>query len=274
MKLVNFLNRPDSIRLWRAMRIPMNYAVDFNFRTEIRQQTWKDPLKQGKEILITDPEFKKTEDGLLYGNKRVIVYINNQQVQYVQAGSNYKFHLTWCRTLDSMSRGGRYSKYVVSTNTDGYFRINYVDGENVVKQSVEKLYVCKNCLMALNWHDYSNKKTKEKNKIYNDFNLEEFFAAYNDNNESNFAYTPRDTDVTAPDNIYPPDWKALSRMYRERHNWTCEECGRKMSMEERGKLHVHHRDGVKSNCQPSNLVVLCRDCHQKQHPDHRIGTLW
>lgn len=278
MKLINFRTQRRYIKLWQDMGIPRNYGVEFNFRTKINQMVWENPEIIDKPIRLDEIKDIITDEGFITSDgRRVIVYINNQPIQYFKSegGSTYKFHLTWCRTLDSMSRNGRYKKYVVSSKTDGFFHINYVDGEKIVRQEVEKLYVCKNCLKALNWHGYEHKGYKDKEKIYDDFDLEEFFSAYKNDNEANFASVPEENDITAPPNIYDKDWKVLSQIYRERHNWTCEECHRQMKMDERHLLHVHHRDGVKSNCKPSNLVVLCADCHQKKHPDHKIfGSNW
>jgi len=31
------------------------------------------------------------------------------------------------------------------------------------------------------------------------------------------------------------------------------------------KLSVHHRDGDKKNCDPKNLISLCKTCHGKVH---------
>lgn len=269
MKPVYFSKMFAEIR--RSMRIPDNFPATFKLARKKINFVWEDPLKQGITIKADDENFSGSENGLFYKGKRVLLYIQDQPIYYHTEGkSNYKFHVTWCRTLDKMHHQQRYDKYVVSTNTEGIFSIRIVDGNKIVKQIFEPLHVCKNCLFALNWHGYAKASYEERQRIYDDFNLNNFFSEMNDDNASNFAYTPEYTDMTAPPNIYPADWNTLSKMYKELRHWTCAKCNRIMSFEERNLLHVHHRNGRKDDCSPANLIVLCADCHQKEHPDHKI----
>lgn len=59
---------------------------------------------------------------------------------------------------------------------------------------------------------------------------------------------------------YPVDWTdTLKRAIRERDNYICQICSQYGSI-------VHHIDYNKKNCNPKNLVTLCRKCHGKtQH---------
>ena len=62
---------------------------------------------------------------------------------------------------------------------------------------------------------------------------------------------------------YTVDWTAtLRRAVRERDKYRCQDCG-----EQQGDyaFDVHHEDGNKENCRISNLVTLCRSCHQSRH---------
>lgn len=58
---------------------------------------------------------------------------------------------------------------------------------------------------------------------------------------------------------YPVDWtETLRRSIRERDKYTCQLCSKQqgdISMD------VHHIDYNKQNCNPNNLVSLCRSCH-------------
>jgi len=63
--------------------------------------------------------------------------------------------------------------------------------------------------------------------------------------------------------LYPGDWTStLRRSIRERDDYTCQECG--IRQDEAGHiLHCHHIDYDKKNCNPINLITLCRSCHMK-----------
>lgn len=47
----------------------------------------------------------------------------------------------------------------------------------------------------------------------------------------------------------------------------CERCGRRPKLLR--NLHVHHRDGDRSNNERSNLELLCRWCHLRHHDEER-----
>lgn len=62
-------------------------------------------------------------------------------------------------------------------------------------------------------------------------------------------------------------WKGYSYSIIKERNFTCEDCGRKF-LNERNKLQVHHlvyRDVNPWSYKPEELVVLCRECHEKRH---------
>jgi hypothetical protein len=60
---------------------------------------------------------------------------------------------------------------------------------------------------------------------------------------------------------YTTDWtNALRKFIRERDKFTCQLCGK---IQEGKLLSVHHIDYNKKNCNPENLVTLCRKCHSK-----------
>ena len=69
---------------------------------------------------------------------------------------------------------------------------------------------------------------------------------------------------SAVTNSYPRKWtEILKDSIRCRDNYICQECGTHQD-ELTGrskKLDVHHIDYDKENCDPDNLVSLCRKCH-------------
>lgn len=57
---------------------------------------------------------------------------------------------------------------------------------------------------------------------------------------------------------YTVDWTdTLKKSIRQRDKYTCRVCGKEPS------IIVHHIDYDKKNCNPENLITLCRKCHAK-----------
>lgn len=62
-------------------------------------------------------------------------------------------------------------------------------------------------------------------------------------------------------------WKGYSYSLIKERNFTCEDCG-KSFFNERHKLQVHHlvyRDVNPWSYKPEEVVVLCRECHERRH---------
>lgn len=66
---------------------------------------------------------------------------------------------------------------------------------------------------------------------------------------------------------YSVDWtRTFKRSIRERDRYTCQLCGKQ---QEDTVFCVHHIDYDKKNCNPNNLVTLCRGCHSKTNTVNR-----
>lgn len=81
--------------------------------------------------------------------------------------------------------------------------------------------------------------------------------------EKNGRYIDGRTKINSP---YPDDWTdTLREAIRQRDDYTCQECGTHQD-ELKGrirKLDIHHIDYNKDNCNPDNLITLCKKCHTK-----------
>lgn len=72
-------------------------------------------------------------------------------------------------------------------------------------------------------------------------------------------------------------WKGYSYSLIKERNFTCEDCGRSFP-NMRNMLQVHHlvyRDANPWSYKPEELIVLCKECHQKRHgiyPDSKPIT--
>jgi len=67
---------------------------------------------------------------------------------------------------------------------------------------------------------------------------------------------------------YSTDWtETLRRSIRERDGYVCAECGKPQ-----GDIahDVHHIDYNKQNCNPDNLITLCKSCHMKTNKKTRL----
>ena len=69
---------------------------------------------------------------------------------------------------------------------------------------------------------------------------------------------------------YTVDWtKTLRRSIRERDNYVCQLGG---ELQGDRIFDVHHIDYDKKNCNPENLITLCRKCHGKTSKNRDFWT--
>lgn len=69
-------------------------------------------------------------------------------------------------------------------------------------------------------------------------------------------------------NKYPRDWtKTLKRSIRERDNYVCRICN---ATQNDATFQVHHIDYNKLNCNPNNLITLCRSCHSRTNHNRKF----
>jgi len=172
-----------------------------------------------------------------------------------------RVHLTYCETLAHMESIGRYERYHLRNDPDGPFLISGTDydtGEE--REGNAKLWVCQNCLKQLNYQGFDRISWAEKTEIIRRFDYDKYFSVYS----SFFKKIPirKDTDPA----FYSSDWQSISQKIRSDANFHCDECGVDCSQYSR-LLHVHHRNGVKSDNSRSNLQPLCITCHKRQ-PHH------
>ena len=63
---------------------------------------------------------------------------------------------------------------------------------------------------------------------------------------------------------YGDDWFKIRLLIYRRDNFTCQECGLKMS-KETGPFHIHHKIPflISFDNSPKNLITLCPSCHRR-----------
>jgi len=233
-------------------------------------------------------EVKKSEIELIgpfitYQGIQAVLYIfdsqKSKEVLSVRtvAQKGPRFHLTWCRTLEDMESRNRVDRYILSRRKDNCFDVRATEraphliskwGKTHEMKDV-RLWVCRNCLDLIHYKDFSltGMAKPQRDSTVQDFETRNFF----DENEATLNtikfYKTQYTDTNKPTFDYTDDWSEISRKRREKENWVCSKCHIDLSTMKKG-LHVHHKNGVKSNNSPSNLQVLCALCHRDVDPSH------
>lgn len=270
LRNINFSDIFSDIR--DNMNIDNKLIVDKNFGKFSFNTDWETIEISGITITPSDKNFRVENNELYFKNTKVLLYIRDQAM-YGQPEdilknykSGYKFHLSWCKTLQSMFNNGKYEKYVVSTRQDDVLLVRAIGSNNKVYESEQKLHVCRYCLSTLNYKGYRYATKAQKDKIYNEFSLKEFFNVQN--SDYSFHDMPKHDEYSAKTNIYPDNWEHVSELHRKICHYRCERCGKDCS-HDHSLLHVHHKNGNKQDIRQSNLIALCLECHISEHPHMR-----
>lgn len=270
LRNINFSDIFSGIR--DNMNIDNKLIVDKNFGKFSFNTDWETIEISGITITPLDKNFSIKNNELFYKNTKVLLYIRDQAMygQPEDALKNYKsaykFHLSWCQTLQTMFNSGKYEKYVVSTRQDDVLLVRAIGSNNKVYESEQKLHVCRYCLSTLNYKGYRYATKAQKDKIYNEFSLKEFFNVQN--SDYSFHDMPKHDEYSAKTNIYPDNWEHVSELHRKLCHYRCERCGKDCSHDHK-LLHVHHINGNKQDLRQTNLIALCRECHIQEHPHMR-----
>ena len=266
MKLINFKNFKPFQDIKKLMNITEEDEISINDGVyfKIDKIFWEDVKNIGRTI---PPEvMARGDDGsticIKGTDQRIVVYIKEQFFDPEYGESEYKFHISWCRTLEQMYNGKRYNRYVAVQKEEPEFLVDLINRKNnndIRRNIIRKMSVCKNCLTKLNYKGYANADAKTKKEIYENFSLKEFLEMYN---KTSILVIPKNDINNKDSNVYTDDWERISYNYRSVKNWTCEKCGVNLKNNKKN-LHVHHKDGNKRNNSYSNLMALCSRCHSE-----------
>ena len=232
-------------------------------------------LERGKEVDIKDIDFSGPVAAV--NGRQILLYIQDHSFRFhsVLSGedSGNRFHVTDCKKLEEMRRNNKFERYVVTNNLSGKFKISgegrYDRGR---KESEVALIVCKLCLIKLNYRGAEYYPVRQK--ITQEFSIPEFFKTYS----SCFRHEPKG--FRSGSQGYTPNWNDIASHLKKEKDYQCEKCS-VMLKEHKRLLHVHHINGVKFDNVPTNLKVLCADCHRREplhshmhvkHPDMQLLT--
>tara|TARA_R110002111_G_scaffold65277_1_gene107052 strand:- start:1262 stop:2383 length:1122 start_codon:yes stop_codon:yes gene_type:complete len=219
-------------------------------------------LDEGYELSLNEVV---TTNGLLeYKGRQILLYIQDHGWGYnaaIEDGSaGKKFHISECKTLTDMRQKKRFQRYVATHNISGVFKIHGVDKDTREnKEGEAELVVCKNCLDNIRYEGFALRGDRTVyDRVFSSFSLTTFFTTYS----SFFSHMPKRMAETASSS-YSPGWAELSKKIRHECGYKCNSCGVVLETK-KSLLHVHHKNGVKSDNSASNLEPLCKDCHRKQ----------
>lgn len=273
IKLPNFFDDKSLNTLKMKMGIDRftygNFGNSQNIGTRIQLNTTGIDIE---DILEVSPLQDHT---LTYKGERVILYIRDVS-DWGNTDRLPKFHIAKCSTLQTMLELGKKKRYVVSQNDSKFFHLNLVSGKSV-RQIVQPLDVCRNCLEILRWDNYSkNWSQNQKDNCVMQFSIGDFFIKYPKTPIQNDGYSSRNSAI----NQYPKNWDEISYNYRSSKNWICGQCGVDLKSH-KFLLQTHHINSQKNDCSYTNLRALCIDCHTHQpmhshmnnNPSNQINIL-
>lgn len=183
--------------------------------------------------------------------QKVVAYIRDQPRgidYYNETSRSYRYHLCDCSTLRKMRMIGRERRYFTTKQTDELFEVHDTSDFRSRKLTLH-LPLCKNCIDEL----------KRLGMWFSPFVLEKYFERY----DSQVPKTIRRIETTTGTQNYAPNQEDISREYRKAVNYRCQKCGVDCSSDP-SLLHLHHRDGDRSNNERANLNILCIECHSKE----------
>lgn len=241
------------------------YEADFEIDIANEFEEIPMDITDGREVTPEDVEI--TPGGLIsvFGQQAVL-YIPDQGSNLVEvlkdgvrAKCGKRVHLADCSTIEHMKNSNRYQRYVARNGLSQEFLVSGHDEHSrPVRDRLANLAVCQNCLVQLNYKDFRNIDWNSKRKIIEQFAFDEFFARYS----SYFKHKPQELLNKYAPNTYVDDWKEISRRVRRESGWCCSKCNVNLK-DRKNLLHVHHENGNRNDNEPSNLKVLCIDCHSK-----------
>ena len=259
MKLIDFLVHGQL----NSLRHNMGATLASNFTSGNRYVAIDLPLVarlREDGIDVNFDEIEVLRDGTLsYKGFRVLIYIRDV-ANYGERQSLPKYHLAYCRTLETMRQNNRWGRYVVANREDGMFSINIVAVNSSPR--VDKLDVCQNCLTKIKWRGFDFSLTQaRRGSLVKSFDLKEFFVKFP---RDLVSVTPEHSSDSAPLNDYPANWSSISDQFKVRAQFTCAKCRQRLGRSDSRFLHVHHKNGLKNDCSDRNLEVVCIRCHASE----------
>lgn len=199
------------------------------------------PIQTDFETVFRQGRISFDEDGIFieHEGRKYKGYMFIKEYHITRFRSFPRFHLVKCEKIDEFIRNGRFTTRYQFSNTATNSVVDIDSGTDYPDQV---LRLCSYCSGIIN------------EAIPN---TQSFFEQLHEQGE-NIDNEEIEIDIYG----YVRNWTQISRDFRKFMDYKCETCGIQIvSNIDRRYLHVHHKNGDKTNNQRSNLECNCILCH-------------
>lgn len=202
-------------------------------------------IEEGSMVFDNDGIFVNMPDG---SRQQVFLY---KRAYNIEKYGKPRYHTCKCSVIESFLQGDGSIPEYRKANTMPVRVIDWSDGRK--DKEIDNLPHCNYC-SHLERGKYDRMTSNDFVEILRKAHEQDEPQPQGDVKVDIFGYTE--------------DWQEVSRAYREKMDYTCEECGVKVEPLDGEFMHVHHISGNKIDNRESNLKCLCIKCHSEVDARH------